>query len=117
MRELLAFGAVLGMAACVEGAGTASSGTSQDIEVGRQMLIFFESGFDEPPLSFTIIPCSTGRCVTDGAGETAALQQVSGGYVIEIYDATYTLTPSGAGFVDPPNGEILGISWLTERSA
>lgn len=117
MRTFLALGAALALGACMEGAETADGGTSQEIEVGRQMLIFFQSGFDEPPLSFTIVPCETGRCVTDGSGDTAALQRVTGGYVIEIYNATYTLTPSGGGFVDPPNGEILGITWLTERSA
>jgi len=116
MRPVLAISAALGLAACMEGAETASS-TSQEIAIGRQMLIFFESGYDEPPVSFTIISCGAGRCVSDGAGDTAPLQQVSGGYVIEIYDATYTLTPTGSGFVDPPSGDILGISWLTERSA
>lgn len=116
MRVVLALCAGLGVAGCMEGTETAGT-TSQEIAVGRQMLIFFQSGFDEPPLSFTIISCGAGRCVSDGAGDTAPLQQVQGGYVIEIYDATYTLTPTGAGFVDPPSGDILGISWLTERSA
>ena len=116
MRVVSALCAVLGVAACMEGAETAGT-TSQEIAAGRQMLIFFQSGFDEPPVSFTIVSCGTGLCVADGGGDSAPLRQVQGGYVIEIYEATYTLTPSGAGFVDPPSGEILGISWLTERSA
>lgn len=113
MKPLLALAAALSLGACIEETG---SDSSQVMAPDRQLLIYFNSGFDEPPTGGILRSCDapSGLCVTIGPTQSHPLTRTASGWEYSDGSFRHVLSNDGTGVIQNPYGESPSVSWMTE---
>ena len=118
MRGWLSLGLVAALGGCVP-EPTGSDRTSQEIAAGRLLLVFFDSGFDEPPEDGILRYCATsqtGLCVTDSPDRVYPLDRIGEALTYSTDFYTVTMQPDGTGLYRVPStGYQIGVRWMTQE--
>lgn len=106
----------LALAACMDTA-PGEIPESRDIAAGRQLLVFFEIGHDEPPESGILRACDTsqtGLCVDQNQGVLNPLNRVGDALVYANDFYRVTMRPDGSGIYQvPESGYQIDVTWMT----
>ena len=81
----------------------------------QELLVFFQSGTDEPPASAPVVACAaaSGLCL-GGMTPPAPIRTTEAGYILEWGTTAVTLARDGAGTWNPASGPQIGITWMTQ---
>ena len=113
MKPILALGAALALTACIEQTGSSSS---TNVAPDRQLLIFFDSGYDEPPTGGILRACDapSGICVTQGPNNSYPLTRTASGWQYSNGSYLHQLSDDGSGVISGPSGIDQSVDWMTE---
>ena len=113
MKPILAAGAVMALTACIEQTGSSSSTA---VEPGRQLLVFYNSGYDEPPTGGILVACGapSGICVELGPGNQVPLTRTAAGWSYMQGANQTVLSMDGSGMIFVPGGVDQSVDWMTE---
>ncbi|KPP89020.1 MAG: hypothetical protein HLUCCA08_02225 [Rhodobacteraceae bacterium HLUCCA08] len=93
------------------------SGKSTVMLPGRQLLVFFDSGHDEPPTGGILVDCDapSGICVDTGGSAPHALTRTATGWTyVTGSDFRVVLDDSGRGSTSVPDQPSVPVEWMTE---
>jgi hypothetical protein len=81
----------------------------------QELLVFFQSGVDEPPASAPVVNCAaaSGLCL-GGMTPPAPIRTTEAGYALEWGTTAVTLYGDGTGAWAPASGARIGITWMTQ---
>ena len=81
----------------------------------QELLVFFQSGADEPPASAPVVSCgAAGTLCLGGVTPPAPIRTTEAGYALEWGSTAVTLARDGTGTWDPASGGRIGITWMTQ---
>lgn len=92
-------------------------GASTAMLPGRQLLIFFDTGYDEPPAGGILVDCDapSGICVDTGGDAPHALTRTATGWTyVTGSGLRVVLDDDGRGFTSLPDQPDLPVDWMTE---
>lgn len=84
---------------------------------GHQLLVFFNSGYDEPPAGGIVSSCdaASGLCVRQGNDTYYPLTRTATGWQYEDSAARFSLSDDGTGHLDALSSDYtIGVTWMTE---
>lgn len=103
----------LALAACME-----ATPEQHAMVPGHQLLVFFDSGYDEPPTGGILNRCDTapsGLCVRQGNVTNYPLTRTATGWRYEDSAARITLENDGTGHLEALSSDYtIGVTWMTE---